>query len=532
LARRTHTAIAAATCVLATAGLAAAAAGDAQRCHPDLSGTRSLTVRGNVTSYAFGNGSVIVDWARSNCAGTAVWEYAARSRATASASCRRAAAPTAPAAETRLVAAQGNRMVRVVLAPRSVDRPDRLDVLDRATHARLASWPLFDRPARVALYGNIAILSAADRHALYAVRISDGRIAMLGIARAGDRPLIGPQGVVYQDDLDLYMHRTAPDRVTLKLVPLATVRREFDAPEARRVVTGRVNAISMDGKRVAFAVHDPSGACDRVLFWSIPWHFVSRLTQRVGPTCLPTHAPGGITGVAVAGDRAVWTTSYGGRTRVLAASIINCVEWVVSRPVPGVRDVAALAGDGSVLAYALDGATPGARTSSRVERVPLAWRPVGITASRSRIAGLSADGGRVAVLYRDGTVRVVGRTGRTISRLAVGEARATALRRGRLAVLRPGRLEVYRIGSKRPDRSWHVPLNATSVDLVYGIAVVTAGRDVLALNVTTGRTALLLRAPGRVAAQIEEPGAVAQYNVGERGVLRFIPMRVVEARVR
>jgi hypothetical protein len=481
---------------------------------------------GHVTRYAFANGRVAVDWVdrAKACAGTAVWNYAADARATAAASCQRAAGPRAHGAQTRLAAAQGDRLVRIVVAPASVDRPDRLDVLDRATHRRLASWPLIARPARVALYGDIAILSTATRGALYALRISDGRIAMIGIARFADRPLIGPQGVLYQDDLDMAMHRTSPHHATLKLVPLATVRRQF-ALAGRQIGTSRITAMAMDGKRVAFAVHDPQGRCDKVLFWSIPWHFVSRLTQRVGPTCLPTHAAGGITNVAIAGERAVWTTQYGSRTRVLAASIIDCVEWVIARPVAGVQSVAGLSGDGGMLAYSL--ARPGA---SSVGLVPRAWRGVDIARSNGRAAAISTDSGRVAVLYQDGTVTVVTAGGRLAARFSVGDARAIALRRNRLAVLRRGTLDVYDTASGHRVSSWTIPATATSVDVQYGIALVTAGRDVLAVNTATGRTARLLHAPGRVAAQIEAPGAAVQFNVGARGYLRFIPMSVIEAR--
>jgi hypothetical protein len=511
----------AAMCVLATAGLAAAAS-DALKCHPDLPGTRSLTVSGNVTGYSFTGGRVAVHWVRTpDCAGTAAWDYAASAHATASASCQRSARAPMQEVGQRLVAAQGDREVRVVLAPVSADRPDRLEVFARSTHRRLASWPLFERPARVALYGDIAVLSAAKRHALDALRISDGRIAMLGIARAGDRPVIGRRGVLYQDDLDLAMHRAAPNRTTLKLLPLATVRRELAARGARQIGTSRINAISMDGKRVAFVVHDPKGMCDKVLFWSIPWHFVSRLTQKVGPTCLPTHAAGGITNVAIAGDRAVWTTQYGGRTRVMAASIINCVEWVVARPVSGVERVAGLSGDGRVLAYAM---------GAEVARVPGSWRSVDIARSNSRVAAISADGGRVAVLQENGTATIVTRSGGLAARFFVGQARAIALRNETLVVLRHGTLDVYDTVSGRRAGSWTVPADARTVDLQYGIALVTAGRDVLAVNTATGRTARLVHAPGRVAAQIEEPGAAVQFNVGDRGYLRFIPMSVIEAR--
>jgi hypothetical protein len=512
-------------CALATAGLAAAAAGDAARCHPDLPGTRSLTVTGHVVGYTLTGGRVDVHWVRSSdCAGTAVWNYAAVPHAKASAPCRQTTTPAQGSAARRLVAAQGNRIVRVVLAPASVDRPDRLQVLDRATRRLIASWPLFERPARVALYSDIAILSSAKRHALDALRISDGRIAMLGIARAGDRPVIGPAGVLYEDDLDLYMHRASPDLVTLKLVPLAIVRRQFAAPEARRINTSRINAISMDGKRVAFVVHDQRGQCDRVLFWSIPWHFVAPFTQKVGPTCLPTHAPGGVTNVAIAGDRAVWTTRYGGTTRVIASSIINCVEWVVARPGVGAQHVAGLTGDGGVLAYAVNG------RASTVSLVPTHWRSRTIAGSDAAVAGISADSARVAALQKDGTVSIVTRSGRLVGQLSVGSSRAIALRRKTLAVLGHASLTLYRLGSNHSVQRWTVPADATSVDLQYGIALLTAGHDVIAVNTSTGRTARLLHAPGRVEGQIEAPGATVAFNVGNRGHLRFIPMSVIEAR--
>ena len=493
-----RTAIAAATCVLATASLAAGAS-DALKCHPDLKGTRNFTVNGTVTSYGFRHGRVHIESTR---------------------------APSAVRLQvrTKLVAAQGNRIVRVVLAPRRADAPDRLVVFDRATHRRLASWPLFERPDRVALYGDIAILSSAKRHALDALRITDGRIAMLGIARAGDAPVIGSAGVLYQDDLDLAMHRAAPHRVTLKLLPLSTVRRELRATGARRVGTSRINAISMDGKRVAFVVHDPQGRCDKVLFWSIPWHFVSRLTQKVGPTCLPTHAGGGITDVAIAGDRAVWTTQYGGNTRILGASIIDCVEWVLARP--SATRVAGLAGDGGVLAFALRG------KASTVGLVPGHWQTVPISRSASAVTGISAYGRRVAVLHSDGTVTIVTRSGHVVTRLFVGAAQRITYQGDTLAVLGKGDLATFDTVSGRRLGRWRVPAGARSVDLQYGIALVAAGHDVVALNTLTGRRTTIFHAPSRVATQIEEPGAVVQFNVGERGYLRFVPMSVIEARTR
>lgn len=513
---------------LATAGIATAA-GDARQCHPDPPGTRSLTVTGEVTGYRFaGRGTIVASVNGKQCAGVARWDYAAHAHATASISCQGSSADGSAAATQQLVAAQGDRLVRVVLAPDGVDRPDRLDVIERATGRRIASWPLIERPTRVVLFRGIAILSAADRNALYALRISDGRIAMLGIARAGDQPIIGPEGVVYQDDQYLKMHRLAPNRVLLKLVPFAAVARELSVAD-QQIKTRRITAIAMDGRRVAFAVHDPTGRCDVVRFWTPPWDFVAPVTQRSGPTCLPTHAAGGVTQVAIAGDRLAWTTHYGDTTRVLAASAIACEEWVVARPAPGGAPVAGLAGGGAVLAYALRGAGSADRPGT-VGVVPGGWQGEVLSRSAVRVAAISVDSNQIATLYRDGTVTVMSVRGDLLSRFAVGPARAIALRRDMVAVLRRGRLAVYSAETGLLTSSWPVPADARSVDLHYGVAVVAAGGDVFALNVTSGRTARLLHVHGRAAAQIESPGAVVQFNVGEHGYLRFIPMSTIEAR--
>jgi hypothetical protein len=524
MVRRLRTLYTVVVAALATAGIAAAAAGDARPCHPDLPGTRSLAVTGDVTSYRFaGRGTLLASVETKRCAGVARWNYTTSARATASVSCRGASGGGSGATPQRLVAAAGDRVVRVRFAPAGVDRPDRLDVFARSTGRRIASWPLIDRPSRVVLFGQIAILSAANRNALYALRISDGRLAILGIARGGDRPIIGRDGVVYQDALSL--KRAAPNRLTLKLVPLTAVERRLSLADRQVQTHWRITAIGMDGRRVAFAVHDPTGRCDAVKFWTPPWSFVAHVTHPAAATCYANHGPGGVTNVAMGGSRLVWTTRYSNATRVLAASTIGCKEWVVSRPAQG-APVAALAGDGSVLAYALQGSV------AVVEIDSDKWYGEVVSQSAVPITAMSVDGDQVATLYRDGTVKVMSTEGDPVSSFAAGPARAIALRGNTVAVLGSGHLDVYDAATGLLTHSWPIAANARSVDLYYGIAVVAAGDDVYALNVATGRTADLLHAPARVAAQIDSPGAVVQFNAGGHGYLRFIPMSTLEARTR
>jgi hypothetical protein len=357
------------------------------------------------------------------------------------------------------------------------------------------------------------------------MRISDGRIAMLGVAHAGDRPIIGRQGVVYQTGLSLKAARLTPNRTMLELVPLASVERQLALADRPIQTHWRISAIGMDGRRLAFAVHDPTGRCDVVKFWTPPWHYVARVTHPSAATCVPGHRAGGITNVAMAADRLVWTTRYGNRTRVLAASTIGCKEWVVARPASG-TSVAALAGNGSVLAYALSGAV------GLVSNDDDDWYGNVVSRSAVPIAAISADSGRVATLSRDGTVTVMSAHGALVSRFAAEPARAIALREGTVAVLRSGHLDVYSAEKGVLTHSWPVPADARTVGLHYGIAVIAAGGDVLAVNVSTGHTARLLHVAGRAAAQIGSPGAVVQFNADGRGYLRFVPMSTLEARTR
>ena len=261
-----------------------------------------------------------------------------------------------------------------------------------------------------------------------------------------------------------------------------------------------------------------------MLVWNVPWHYLTRLSDAYGQTCLPNHAPGGITDVAMAGGRAAWTTTYGATTRVIAATGTACTEWVVARSSAG---AAGLAGDGAILGYALR-----SRTTS-VGIVPKLWRGIEIGRSSSRVVAISVDSGRVAVLRDTGIVTIRTRGGRPVAAVRVGAARAVSLRPGTLAVLtRRGTLDIYGTDSQERMRSWQVPTNATSLDMHYGIALVTAGRDVYAVNVETGRTALLFRAPTRASAELEGLGAVIQFNAAGRGHVRFLPMSRIEARIR
>ena len=259
---------------------------------------------------------------------------------------------------------------------------------------------------------------------------------------------------------------------------------------------------------------------------------MSILTKPGGASCLASHQPGGITSVALGGSRAMWTTTYGSTTRVLAASIINCEEWVVARPGGG-EQVTGLAGDGPLLTYAL-AASP--RCSAPRRASASCRRPGRAFRSRSPIdrpLAISTDSGRIAVLGASGLVTISTPGHEVVGRVRVGHARAISLQGDTIAALGSrGTLSVYSAGTGRLLHSWKVPAGASSVDLQYGTAVLASGRSVFAVNVATGKQALLFQAPTKVAAQIESAGAAFQYNAGGKGYLGFVPMSRIEASTR
>jgi hypothetical protein len=323
----------------------------------------------------------------------------------------------------------------------------------------------------------------------------------------------------------------------MKFVPRAAVDSAIRRASEPIGTGGVIRDFSMDGQRVAVAVADPSGICDRVLFWNIPWHYVSRLTSANEATCTPGHAAGGITEVALGGITAEWVTTYGGTSTVLAANIIACREWVIARLKPGPAGdrLGGIAADGGVLAYAIGRGERELRGQALLSTVVRAGvRGRAIADGLGIPVAVSVDTKRIAVLRQDGTVDVHGKGGRLIATIETSSARSIAIRRGLLVALTaPDRLDVYEVASGRLIRSVPTPAGVRpAVDLHYGVAVVTAGTRVYAIDVRSGRRALVARAPSAVRAQIEAPGIVYQFNRNGRGYLRFIPFAVVSSALR
>src|SRR5690349_20915222 len=198
--------------VAAAAALTLAASAYAYVCHPDLPGTKSLSVNGRVDSYSLGGWRVTLQARIRGCERRIVWRPA---RGTSSAS---GCIESVPAQKPARSASDGRYRVLLVPGSRNPDQPDRLAVYDARTGADLDAWPLPAPATSVDVARGVAVVSTSNGD--YVVRLRDGRFALVGVKRPGDRPQIAPAGVVFQDDL--YKRRSAR-RSLLKFLPFSTV---------------------------------------------------------------------------------------------------------------------------------------------------------------------------------------------------------------------------------------------------------------------------------------------------------------------
>jgi hypothetical protein len=464
-------------------------------CHPNAPGTRMLTLTGAVRSVAVHGRRVDFVVAHGRTCSRVAWSTADGTANSHSSSCTVGRVPASVAARV------------------GTDARGRPTLFARGRQVPL---PLFARGATV--NGNLALVDAVRPDGgVMAVRLTDGAFTFLGPNGRAFEPRLDARGVLFHDGESKAALRAG--KVMVKFVPRRAVVRGFAKTTAPLTTGGPIQALAMDGLRVALAVGAPANGCDRVLYWNVAWSPVQRISARLGPTCAPGVRGTRIGAVAIGGFRAEWLAASPDGTRLIAGSPL-CQEWVV-RHLDSDR-LTGIAADGSTIAYATTSREQGMRGATSIGIVSGAWRAHQITTGIGAPRALAADGTRVAILWPDGTSEVRGISGRLIARVNVGAARSLALEGTSLAVLRPGRLDVFDTRSGRRVRSF-AARGATGLDLHYGVAAFARGRDAVVLDTRTGRTAVVGRAPtGLVGVQIEGPGLAYAWSSAHHGVARFV----------
>jgi hypothetical protein len=503
--------------VAASAALAAIVAAPslaAYICHPDPRGTRRLTVAGFVERYVVAGPHVSVAVRSSEGCKVVAWNTLTGLQRTTGASClsllgRSLSTPAA---------------LRTFVTPANSKGPDTLNVF-RGT-VRIANWPLPAKPRVLHVADGYALFSATDG-GTYALRLGDGRVAALGPAAAGDVPQISELGAVFAER---HGYSSAKGDV-LKFIPTSGINAEVDRNARPLRTGGAIQSLAMDGPRVALAVRDRAGRCDRVVYLNVLRAPAQRISAPVGPTCVPGQKTQ-ISAVAIGGFRTEWLAASGNRASLVIGSP-RCQEWVVRRlgTGPGGEDVVGMAADGKTLAFAVTNHERELRGLSSIDVIAGTYSPRTIITGRGQPVALSVDGNTIATLFADGTVDVRTARGRSVARFAVGTGRAIALSDGKLVVLRATRLDVYSLASRNRIHAVRIPrVTVNALDAQYGIAVVAAGRNALAVDLATGAVAVVgSSASPVVGAAIERPGVAFASTSGDRGLATFVPLARVQA---
>ena len=310
-----------------------------------------------------------------------------------------------------------------------------------------------------------------------------------------------------------------------------------------RTVPGRVEALAMDGSRIAYDIAGRYGSktrCNTVYVWNATRNVNTRVSGR--PTCGAdnTSTGAGVRELALAGGRAAWIVNQGGNSessdslyvsdvsrpgeRLIASAFRSGdVSWILTGNWLG-----GLVGAGSFLAvdhWATD--SSGNVTTAKLRRIQT--RLSDLAEGSGTMTARATDGRQVAVLRADGTVGLYSTHGALLRTVSPSSAVEVALRGDFLLVLtKSGTVEVFNSHSGRKLRSWRVAAGAAHLDVASGLAAYAAGSRMHVVRLATGKSVFRARTAGaRISAvQLEPAGLAYAFGRGDRPAkIAFVPMR-------
>jgi hypothetical protein len=320
---------------------------------------------------------------------------------------------------------------------------------------------------------------------------------------------------------------------------------------------GRIEALAMDGSRVAYDVAGEYGTrhpCNEIYVWNVDRKATTRVSGRQTCSADNSSTGAGVRELALAGGRAAWIVNQGGNSEsgdhLYVSTVAGPHERVLATAfrtgdVSGILTgnwLGGLVGAGSFLGvdhWATD--TSGSVNSARLQKVGA--RLTDLAQGAGTMLAKSTDGKLVAVLRDDGSIGVYSTRGALLRTVTPAKgATEVAIRGDYLAVLTTAdTLEVYNSHSGRRLHSWRVAHHANSLDVSSGLATYAApfpgggyARVVHVRRLKSGRDRVLLTTPpALVGVRIEPRGLVYAFNrvaPGQPGTLGFVSMsRIVRA---
>jgi hypothetical protein len=294
---------------------------------------------------------------------------------------------------------------------------------------------------------------------------------------------------------------------------------------------GWIETLAMDGSRAAYAV-DGGAGCTKVFVWDVRTGGGAVASGQGTCAADSTSTGGGVTQIAVAGNRLAWTVNQGGNT--------ESDDSLYTATLPAARERLLVT---TVRTGDIDGTLTGGWIGGLVgsgDRIAVnRWTTDGqgnVVSGLPTLHAQALDQRRVAVLRADGKVALYDAdTGRMLLTVAPSSARQVVLRKDYIVVLtRTKTVEIFNSRTGAPVRTLPVAAGARQLDVHSGIAVYAVGRNVHVLRLGDGATDVIARAPRAIEGlQIEAPGIVYAYNtvrgLNEVGNLAFVPLAKVNA---
>jgi hypothetical protein len=319
---------------------------------------------------------------------------------------------------------------------------------------------------------------------------------------------------------------------------------------------GRLNAIAMDGARVAYDVGNavfPNGRGNKVVVWNVLTGKTTKVSGRITDQADTTSTGHGVRELAIAGQRVAWIVNQGGNSEsddYLYTSLLakpteqKLASALRTGEVMGVLTgnwIGGLVGSDSLLAvnrWATD--ATGTVTTAGLYAISPNKNVKRVASGSSTLLAQTADAGRIAVLRSDGSVGLYSAAGTLLWTVTPTSAQQVALQGNYLVVLTKTRtLAIYNSNTGSllktlPVRGSRV--SAQNLEVQANLAIYTVARELHVVHLKSGKDRVLATmSHGIKFAQIEAPGVVYAGNLRQGttylGTLTYLPFARVAAAV-
>jgi hypothetical protein len=342
----------------------------------------------------------------------------------------------------------------------------------------------------------------------------------------------------------------AAGAIGLTLAAGAAGRTATTGPAVRHA-QGQIEALALDGSRVAYDVGSTTGTVDnKVLVWNVRTGKTGKVSGKKTAAADSTSTGAGVYGLAIAGRRVAWLVNLGGNTEgddyLYASSVAKPKERQVASDVrfgdncpgrsqalcPG-RWLGGLVASANLIAlnrWTTD--NNGSVTDGGLDLLN-GTRLKQIAKGTDTVEATSSDGGRVAVLRLNRSVGLYSAAGTFLRTVSPSSAEAVALSGQNLVVLtRTRTLRVYNAHTGALRKTYPVQGSKApgNLDVQGKVAIYTMGPSVHAVNLSSGKDRAVgtLRRGDVALARIDSEGLAYAGNK----TLVFLPLSRVSAAVR